>query len=503
MTELTIANAAILAYRRLSYRPWYAIAEFVDNSTDVYNRKANTAILDADFKAKGERLTVEITYDRPSGVLRIEDNSMGMSYDELQSAMIIGEKPTDSAGRSEFGMGMKTAAIWFADSIEIRTKKIGEDHEYRVEIDVNEFVAGNRKLKDHKAPKPLDQHYTVVTLGGLQRALGVSAFNKTKQYLGSIYREDIRNRRMLLLLNGEEIQPPSVENDVFLQRANNTPYKVEFKDIEVKGKKVSGWIGVLATGHAGRSVSGFALIRHGRAVRGWIDSWRPDEIFGDARNDLLNQRLTGELIMNDFKASHTKDAIDWEHDDEEILGALLRDKANEYGLLVEARRTNKSREDTEEAGLERAEAQNRLSEQLKSHKVEDTIRLLDVPTPSLAKIVGEVLIDAATDIEPVVEWKIDSVRHARLYELRLSPNDPYYEYEVLDSTDLRVVINSNHPAMSLLTTAEARLAHYHHVVIDAITEWKCTQQHEPLVPSSMRRMKDQVFRAITDADDSL
>jgi len=501
--KLSIDNAAILAYRRLPYRAWYAIAEFVDNSTDVYKRDSNQFLLDADFQEKGEKLTVEVTYDKENRILQIMDNSMGMSEEELEVAMVIGKVPRESAGRSEFGMGMKTAAIWFADTIEVRTKKLGDEFEYRTAIDVKAFVKGNAELVVHKTSKPLDQHYTMIELGSLQRAMGVSAFNKTRQYLGSIYREDIRNDSLSLIVNGEEVFPPLAGDDVFLQRSNGTPYKVEFTDMDVNGKRVSGWIGVLAPGKTGRNLAGFALIRHGRAVKGWIDSWRPEEIFGDARNDLLNQRLTGELNMTEFKASHTKDAIDWEQDDEEVLGTKLKDKANEFGLIVEARKTNKSREDSAEASLERAEAQSRLTAQLHSQKVEDTIRLLDVPQPALAKIAGEVLLEASEDEAPFLEWRIDSSRVAKLYELRLSPNDPYYEYEVLESANLRVVINSNHPAMALLATAEARLAHYHHVVLDAVAEWKCTQQHEPLEPSSIRRMKDQLFRALSEVDDSL
>jgi hypothetical protein len=500
--QLKIANAAILAYRRLSYRPWYALAEFVDNSTDAYMRKSNQANLDEEFARTKEKLTVEITYDRNEGILEIKDNSAGMNYDEFVSAMIIGEKPSESAGRSEFGMGMKTAAIWFANSIEIRTKKLFGDEEFRTSIDVTAFVDGNNDLKVHRAKKPANQHYTIVQLGDLQRKLGVSAFNKTKQYLGSIYRDDIRNGRLLLLVNGDEVSPPLVGDDVFLQRANGTPYKVTFDDIEVNGRHVSGWIGILAPGSTGRNLAGFALIRNGRAVRGWIDSWRPEEIFGDARNDLLNQRLTGELNMDAFSASHTKDAIDWESDDEEVLGLKLRDKANEFGLIVEAKKTFKSREDSEEANREKAEAQARLATQLQSKKVEDTIRLLDVPKPELAKIAGEVLIEASEEEAPFLIWRIDSTHVARLFELRLSPNDPYYEYEVLDNADLRVVINSSHPAMALLKSVESRLAHYHHVVLDAVSEWKCTQQHEPLDPSSIRRMKDQLFRSISEVDDS-
>src|SRR5947207_1849972 len=113
--KLIVDNGAILAYRRLSYRPWYAIAEFVDNSTDAYFRKPNRRLLDRAFKAEGTQLEVEVVYDRHSSTLRVDDNSSGMSEAELDDAMVIGRAPKSSGGRSEFGMGMKTAAIWFAD----------------------------------------------------------------------------------------------------------------------------------------------------------------------------------------------------------------------------------------------------------------------------------------------------------------------------------------------------------------------------------------------------
>jgi hypothetical protein len=47
--KLRLGNSAILAYRRLPYRLWYAIAEFVDNSTDAYLRGDNKKLLDEQF----------------------------------------------------------------------------------------------------------------------------------------------------------------------------------------------------------------------------------------------------------------------------------------------------------------------------------------------------------------------------------------------------------------------------------------------------------------------
>ncbi|MEI8147680.1 MAG: ATP-binding protein [Actinomycetes bacterium] len=506
--ELQVDNGAILAYRRLSYRAWYAIAEFVDNSTDSYFREINRDLMDKAFDKEGKQLEVEVTYDRNEGILRVYDNSIGMSESELEQAMIIGKPPAYSAGRSEFGMGMKTAAIWFADEIEIRTKKLGETTEIRTIIRVQDFVEGNRELETHRAQKPKDQHYTIVELSGLKRRLGVSAFQKTRNFLGSIYRDDIRSGNLHLTVNAEEIvAPPTKGQDAFMLRQDGTALVVDV-DLEVDGRHVTGWIGVLKPGFTGRSQAGIALLRHGRAVRGWLDSWRPEEIFGDARNDTLNQRLAGELVMDEFRASHTKDAIDWEGDDEEELGKALHALCGEYDLLREAKKKTSTGESSPEDDRERQEAKARFAEQMKSQRVEDTIKLLDVPKPELARIAAEPLLDAVDDpamaaASRLAVWDIGSGKKAYLYGVDLSPNDPYFEYSVLTNADLKIVINERHPALDLLNTSEARLAHYHHVALDAIAEWKCAQLSEPLVAESIRLMKDRLFRAVVDADESL
>jgi hypothetical protein len=486
--KLTLGNAAILAYRRLPYKLWYAIAEFVDNSSDAYLRGQNKQLLDEHYKSIGEVFSVDVAYQKDKGILEILDNSIGMNESELESAMIIGEKPITSAGRSEFGMGMKTAAIWFADFIEIKTKKLGEDKEIRVKIDIQKFVSGDSELEIRSTPKPKNLCYTHITLSGLQRVIRATALEKTREFLGSIYREDIRNKTMKLTVLGSEVKAPaSRDDDAFMTRDDGTKVLVPLKNIEVNGKKV----------FTGRSFAGFSLIRHGRAVRGWLDSWRPEEIFGDARNDLRNQRITGELIMNDFSASHTKDNIDWELDEEQTLGENLLDICKQYGVLLYAKKKTRD-SGNEDSERERIEAQHLLQAQLTNQKVGDTIRLLDVPTPELAKFTTEVLIEAADQSTPIGIWPMDAQgRQAKLYEIAMSQNDPYYEYEVLANADLRVVLNSAHPANVIHdNSTEARLTHYQHVVLDAIAEWKCTQMNSALEPHTIRVMKDRLFRVI-------
>jgi DNA topoisomerase VI subunit B len=211
--KLRLGNAAILAYRRLPYRLWYAIAEFVDNSTDAYMRGDNKSLLDAHYKSIGDVLSIDVSYDKDKKTLEIFDNSMGMNEEELEAALIIGDKPIVTAGRSEFGMGMKTAAIWFADFIEIRTKKLGHDREYRVKIDIQKYVSGDDVLEYQSTPKQKDISYTHISLSGLQRVIRGNALERTREFLGSIYREDIRNNLIKLTVIGKEVSAPTSKDD--------------------------------------------------------------------------------------------------------------------------------------------------------------------------------------------------------------------------------------------------------------------------------------------------
>jgi HSP90 family molecular chaperone len=96
--SLQIGLDAIASYKRLAYSPWHAIAELIDNSTQSYfnNQDAlNTAKINKDDLP----VTVIIDYNISKGVFRIEDNAMGMSYDELQSALVVAKPPVYTGGR--------------------------------------------------------------------------------------------------------------------------------------------------------------------------------------------------------------------------------------------------------------------------------------------------------------------------------------------------------------------------------------------------------------------
>lgn len=69
--ELTVGPRAIDAYSRLSYTMWFALAEFVDNSTQSRLNYGN--LIDEALQQEGRPLTVSIVHDRPNKTLTVED----------------------------------------------------------------------------------------------------------------------------------------------------------------------------------------------------------------------------------------------------------------------------------------------------------------------------------------------------------------------------------------------------------------------------------------------
>ena len=67
-------------------------------------------------------------------------------------------------------------------------------------------------------------------------------------------------------------------------------------------------------------------------IRGHPDSWQPEEIFGQEQgsNNLINQRIVGEVNLDDFDVSHTKDDIQWRGDDEEGVQRRLKTEAADF-----------------------------------------------------------------------------------------------------------------------------------------------------------------------------
>jgi histidine kinase/DNA gyrase B/HSP90-like ATPase len=309
--------------QHLNYRPWFAIAEFVDNSLQSsirYSRELRSADGDR-FRL---RVYIEIDPDEPGRIV-VRDNAAGIAASDFPRAFRPAEVPADRSGLSEFGMGMKSAACWFARKWSVRTKALGEDVERTIAFNIEDIVTHR---KDHivatvRAAARGD-HYTEVVLQDLHHPPKGRALGKIKEHLASIYREFLRAGSLELYFRGDplEFKDPAIliASDY---RDTTAPHQEWKKIIDFdfgEGQRVRGFAALREP--ASTPYAGFALFRRGRLVEGSADeTYRPATIFGNS-NSYRYQRLFGELHLEGFEVSHTKDGFRWEEYEDVFLDLL-------------------------------------------------------------------------------------------------------------------------------------------------------------------------------------
>lgn len=309
----------------LNYKPWYALAEFVDNALQSYlTRKRELR----EMEGRNFVLSVDINIDQAAQQIRISDNAGGIEGADFARAFRPAEAPPDASGLSEFGMGMKSAAAWFAPKWIVRTKALGETVERTVKFDIGEIVTNSIEELDVVSRRvPADRHYTEIVLDCVRRMPQTRTLAKIVDHLSSIYRCFTRSGELRLTFDGEPllfeepevlIAPPWRTRDAkpFLWRKEVS--------IQLDGKRrAEGFIAIRAKGSTARA--GLALLRRNRLIEGSADeTYRPSEIFG-AANSFAYQRIFGELSLIGFAVSHTKDGIRWDESEEELVRKLRRE----------------------------------------------------------------------------------------------------------------------------------------------------------------------------------
>lgn len=482
---------AISSYKRLDYTPWHALAEFVDNSTQSYFNHRDE--LDAAFEDESDDgLVVSVIYDNDSNVVRVSDNAMGMDRAELDYALEVGRPPVNTDGRSKFGMGMKTAACWFGNRWSIRTKKLGETVELTVEIDVAKVASGDRDLPTTEKPdQDAAAHYTILEVEALNRPLRGRTQGKIRDFLSSMYRQDLRDGILDLRWQGETLSW-TFSDEEFLVSKDGNRYQKPFS-FEVDGKKATGWIGILERGS--RAKAGFSMLHAGRVVKGWPGSWRPRSIFGqyEGSNDLINQRIVGEIELDDFEVTHTKDGILWFGEEEDAVEAALKEEAAEYVAVAKHRR--KRGDDSggpsdQEVSIAVEEFQSELS----SAELADFVTLEDVPPPEAVAANLAPVLEAIEGADPDFSAGIGKLAIRGFLERDLSSNDPYVVVDPAMAEGLTVVVNMAHPHITDLTGAEGMLNYLRHCVYDAIAEWKASQSTAPIDSNTIKMLKDRLLR---------
>ena len=493
--ELQIGLDIINSYKRLSYSAWHALAEFVDNSTQSYynNREA------LDSSENPESLLVDIVYDSSGeGLLRISDNSIGMSYSELQDALHVGKPPEINTGRSKYGLGLKTAACWFGNIWTVRTKKLGETTEHFITIDVSKIASGNNKLDYKKQEgKQGGTHYTVIEITHLNRKLSGRTLGKVKEFLSSMYREDFRNNVLTIRWQNEGLKWKEPE---FLEAPDGSTYKKDFSFI-VDDKPIRGWVGILKDGS--RSDAGFSIIQSGRVIKGWPLSWRPHLLYGqlEGSNDLINQRLVGEIHLDGFQVSHTKDDIQWFGDQEDEVEKLLLENSSELKEIAKTYR--KGTDDGRGPTItETTVAIDELKKELFSDEMIDKISFTVVPSEEVINTSVHLITQSVVNrSEPNLEGLIGGGITFKLFiDSEMSPNDPYLTTEISNSANVIIVVNAAHPHWGQIKGSEGVLNYLKHCVYDGVAEWMASSKASRLDPNTIKLLKDQLLRVSFDIE---
>lgn len=432
--------------RHLNYKPWYALAEYVDNAIQSFRHEREELA-----RLCGQttlRIDISLGSDSDPRII-VRDNAAGIAGRDYERAFKAAQIPLDRSGLSEFGMGMKSASCWFARRWHVRSAALGEGVERTVAFDIASIVeTGTEELAVHTRDVPLLTHCTEVVLEDLYKPPAGRTRGKMKAHLASIYRMFLREGWLELRLDGGD--PLSFEAPRILvapdYRTTDGPPVAWRRDIDFdfgNGLRAQGFAALREKGST--SEAGFALFRRGRLIEGGHEEgYRPEAIFGRS-NSYRYQRLFGELELNGFEVSHTKDGFRWDENEAPFLELLEADLNAEPLPLLDQAEEFRSLRNREELGPAATTAATRTAQAVEANAGPVVERLADaaptqtpLPEPTSAILVQRearvrfrgdnwtVLIEASTDPAIGDCFSVtDTNRAQRRIEARVALNHPF------------------------------------------------------------------------------
>lgn len=516
--ELILGYEILESYKRLPYKAWYALAEFIDNSTQSYRN--NKEALNQLYGAEGRILTVEIIY-QTSGTdsfVKIRDNAWGMNESDLQHALTLGKIPLNADERSKFGLGLKTAAFWFGNEWEVKTTQFGSNELLIVRVNLHEILlaekAHYKRLEEESLPieqfRPElaitrqetspDTHGTEIEIRELSKKITKNSSTSCIEYLQSIYRVDIQNNTLDLKFQDQSlVWNTALINDMLLTDGSGRIFKKNI-NITIDGKNVTGWAGILKSG--GKKYGGFSLLQADRVIMGYPKAYKNNSLFGPedgGRNDLTNQRLVGELFLDkEFAVSHTKDQILFaDHEEDELDIALfecLADYKKEANIPFKNR--GESEVAFENSPFDFGAATARVLQNLDSDKFRDVLRNTTVlPAEILDQTNDETVRRILKGDHRSFKYQLDSLSVDIILSESSSPYDPYLIVRPAGGDGcLFIIINVNHSYWIDLGDNTSRFHFLLNCIYDGVAEWKAEFLLSQLDPNTIKLIKDSLLR---------
>lgn len=324
VVDITIGANMYGRISDLPNTPSHVLAEFVDNALQSSrDKKAQLLALDANYRL---RVDIDFEWDENTNqatVITVTDNAGGIDADNYTKAFKLANTSDNNEGLNEFGMGLKTAALWLGNEWSVKTSALGETVSRSITFDLNKVLADSlTKLVVKAEVAEATEHFTTIRIASpTPKSPTKKALDKIRTELSSIYRKSLRQNEADIYVDGvkltfeesEILTAPSVKDP-------KGPAIYWRKDIDFKfGKyRATGFIGILKDINSTKN--GFVLLRRGRVVYGAETDGRyfPKSLSGST-GTFRYKRIFGELELEGFAVSFNKNDLQ----DKENLEALM------------------------------------------------------------------------------------------------------------------------------------------------------------------------------------
>lgn len=506
-------DASILGvFSRLNYKPWYAIAEFVDNSTASFFMNEHIMKF---YKIRN--IVVEVDYNPISKTLIIKDNAYGMELEDFKRAIRLDSKPENQSGRNEFGMGLKTAASWFGNVWSVESTRLNSPNKYYSKVDINSLK--ENKLNDVIIKKtqcsPME-HGTTIIIEDVTKPINAPKTQaKIKSLLESMYRRDIKSGKVTIKFRGEELKFTDFDILTFRNKEwkKNLDFTICFND---EYFRITGFVGILGEESSGFTRAGFALFRRDRVIIGGDDeNYKPNEIFGQAQST-ISHKLFGELNLDDFPVNQAKDGFVWDTGLEVVFIEELKKQILDYIEIAKLTVKQRSSEEAvgKNAGKRTQQEVNASIDKLKTlyeeddsnqNVVDDVVENDITPTTVINEVeeFHKILeedqnVEIHEDSQRIYPIPLDKVSNVNLSVKWLTGKGNYW-FDYNESTN-EVIINIDHPFFKPYSNDEEFKIVLEKFVLAFITAENLAKKEEEngyIKPSSIRNKMNKILAKLS------